>query len=137
MSNSVAYYCYSGRRSKLQSERNNITILLGSLVTFFPCILECRPVPKHLGLLFMSMVGWEKKEGTTLEATIASDLLLTVAMLSANTITIQNKVVIYSFRIFVLENPRDEPVQSTSINLWTTNQEHKSALMSNQTKPNF
>lgn len=85
----------------------------------------------------MSMVGWEKKEGTTLEATIASDLLLTVAMLSANTITIQNKVVIYSFRIFVLENPRDEPVQSTSINLWTTNQEHKSALMSNQTKPNF
>lgn len=85
----------------------------------------------------MSMVGWEKKEGTTLEATIASDLLLTVAMLSANTITTQNKVVIYSFRIFVLENPRDEPVQSTSINLWTTNQEHKSALMSNQTKPNF
>lgn len=85
----------------------------------------------------MSMVGWEKKEGTTLEATIASDLLLTVAMLSANTITIQNKVVIYSFRIFVLENPRDEPVQSTSINLWTTNQEHNSALMSNQTKPNL
>lgn len=83
------------------------------------------------------MVGWEKKEGTTLEATIASDLLLTMlsAMLSANTITTQNKVVIYSFRIFVLENARDEPVQSTSINLWTTNQEHNSALMSNQTKP--
>lgn len=85
----------------------------------------------------MSMVGWEKKEGTTLEATIASDRLLTVAMLSANAITIVKEAVIYSFRNFVLENLRDEPVQSTGINLWATNQKHISAVMSNKTKQNL
>lgn len=54
-------------------------------------------------------------------------MLAAVLQSVLNTTTILQGIAIYSFGNFVLENPRDEPVPSASISLWTTNHEHSYA----------
>lgn len=141
MSHSVVYYCCSGRRSKLVEFIGVKEILsplygvspFGSSATFSD-VLVCRHVPKHLRLLFNQHGGLGeggRENFTSHDCSFICKGLTYCWLLHRNPFwtLLGSCRELWSTVLggLVPENPGNEPAQFTSINLWTTHQEHSYA----------